>query len=132
MHDDDARPTSHPDDAAEPRWVEGPQDLEPERAVVRHLIASHLERLDAEVRPSHRLKANLGLGAVALAVIALDIEDVTGVFLPFAQLAELRTVEDLAALLHQRRREDAGSRVQPMREAPPSRRRRFEVHRLAS
>ena len=81
-----------------------PPDFAPELQVVRHLLAHRLERSAHDIVPMDRLHADLSLGLLGLAVIALELEDVTGVLLPFDTLTRAVTVEDLARLLHEYRR----------------------------
>lgn len=79
-------------------------DLTPELQVVRHLVATRLERSVDEVVPAQRLMSDLRLGLLGLAVLALEVEDVTGVLVPFDALTRAVTVEDLARALHAHRR----------------------------
>lgn len=80
-------------------------DLTTELEVVRTLIARQLDKPVQAVTASARLKADLGLGLLGLAVLALEVEDVTGVLLPFEALTSAQTVEAFANLLsHERRR----------------------------
>lgn len=79
-------------------------DVTPELEVVRHLVARRLDRPDDAIVRTHRLQGDLGLSLLSLAVIALEVEDVTGVLLPFEPLSRAQTVEDLARLLHLTRR----------------------------
>ena len=79
-------------------------DLTPELQVVRHLVATRLERSIDEVVPAQRLIGDLQLGLLGLAVLALEVEDVTGVLVPFDALTRAVTVEDLARALHEHRR----------------------------
>lgn len=79
-------------------------DVTPELEVVRHLVARRLDRSDHAIERTHRLHGDLGLGLLNLAVLALEVEDVTGVLLPFEPLSRAQTVEDLARLLHLTRR----------------------------
>jgi acyl carrier protein len=79
-------------------------DLTPELQVVRHLVATRLERSIDEVVPAQRLIGDLHLGLLGLAVLALEVEDVTGVLVPFDALTRAVTVEDLARALHEHRR----------------------------
>lgn len=79
-------------------------DLTPELQVVRHLVARRTERPLDGITPHSRLHLDLGIGLLGLAVLALEIEDVTGVLLPFDALTKAASVEDLARLLHLQRR----------------------------
>ena len=79
-------------------------DLTPELQVVRHLVATRLERSIDEVAGAQRLIGDLHLGLLGLAVLALEVEDVTGVLMPFDALSRAVTVEDLARALHEHRR----------------------------
>lgn len=79
-------------------------DLTPELQVVRHLVATRLERSIDEIVPAQRLMSDLRLGLLGLAVLALEVEDVTGVLVPFDALTRAVTVEDLARALHAHRR----------------------------
>lgn len=79
-------------------------DLAPELQVVQHLISRRLDRSQHDIVPRQRLGQDLGLGLLKLGVLALELEDVTGVLLPFDALTSAVTVEDLARLLHAHRR----------------------------
>ncbi|MCA3016394.1 MAG: hypothetical protein INH41_28760 [Myxococcaceae bacterium] len=79
-------------------------DLAPELQVVRHVLAHHLDRSAHDIVPMDRLHADLALGLLGLAVVALELEDVTGVLLPYEALTRAVTIEDLARLLHDHRR----------------------------
>jgi acyl carrier protein len=79
-------------------------DLAVELEVIRHLIAARLERSAVEVFPSQRLHDDLHLGVLGLSVLALEIEDMTGVLVPFKTLIQAVTVEDLARALSEHRR----------------------------
>ena len=79
-------------------------DLTPELQVVRHLVATRLERSIDQVVPAQRLMNDPRLGLLGLAVLALEVEDVTGVLVPFDALTRAVTVEDLARALHDHRR----------------------------
>lgn len=84
--------------------VSSSPDLTPELQVVRHLVATRLERSIDEVVAAQRLMGDLHLGLLGLAVLALEVEDVTGVLMPFDALTRAVTVEDLARALHEHRR----------------------------
>jgi acyl carrier protein len=88
----------------EPRTFTTAADLTPELQVVRHLVARRTERPLDGIAPGHQLNADLGVGLLGLAVLALEIEDVTGVLLPFEAITRARTVTDLARLLFDERR----------------------------
>ncbi|MER2566555.1 MAG: phosphopantetheine-binding protein [Myxococcaceae bacterium] len=79
-------------------------DLTPELQVVRHLVSRRTERPLDGIAPHSRLHVDLGIGLLGLAVLALEIEDVTGVLLPFDALTKAASIEDLARLLHLQRR----------------------------
>lgn len=81
-----------------------PSDLAPELQVVQHLISRRLDRPQQDIVARQRLGQDLGLGLLKLGVLALELEDVTGVLLPFEALTSAVTVEDLARLLHAHRR----------------------------
>lgn len=80
-------------------------DLTPELQVVQHLISRRLDRPQRDIDGRHRLGADLGLSLLQLGVLALELEDVTGLLLPFDALTRAVTVEDLARLLHAHRRQ---------------------------
>ncbi|MBL8920519.1 MAG: hypothetical protein JNJ54_16770 [Myxococcaceae bacterium] len=79
-------------------------DLTPELQVVQHLLSRRLDVDQQAIDARQRLGQDLGLGLLKLGVLALELEDVTGVLLPFDALTRAVTVEDLARLLHAHRR----------------------------
>lgn len=82
-------------------------DLSTELEVVRALIARQLDLDPARVTPRTRLKHDLGLSLLGLAVLALEVEDVTGVLIPFDAFTKAPTVQDFALALRLHRRRDA-------------------------
>jgi acyl carrier protein len=64
-------------------------------AIVREALAHHLDRDASTIHPSQRLEEDLDLTPLELVLIALDMEELEDVALPFEQLATLRTVGDL-------------------------------------
>jgi acyl carrier protein len=67
--------------------------------LVCHVVAAHLEVDACDVRPGHVLEHDLGISRLGLVLIALDLEDLERVSMPFEALSEVRTVSDLARLL---------------------------------
>lgn len=74
-------------------------DVSPELDLVSQLLARRLDRAAPEIRPHHRLVADLGVGRLTLAIVALELEDLTGAWLPFPRVAQAETVADLARLV---------------------------------
>ena len=74
-------------------------DVSPELELVRHLLARRLDRAVESIAPRHRLVADLRLSKLDLAIVGLELEDLTGAWLPFPRLAHAETVDDLARLV---------------------------------
>jgi acyl carrier protein len=65
-------------------------------ALVRAVLAEHLETDVSSIHADHHLADDLGLTPLAVVLVALDLEDVENVVLPFEQLTQVKTVSDLA------------------------------------
>jgi acyl carrier protein len=66
-------------------------------AVVRESLARHLDRDASTIHASQLLEEDLDLTPLELVLVALDVEEVEDVTLPFEQLATARTVGELLA-----------------------------------
>jgi acyl carrier protein len=74
------------------------------------MLAEHLEADVAAIHLDHDLAGDLGLTPLAVVLVVLDLEDLEGVFLPFEQLVQVKTVADLARFLAHARAERPGLR----------------------
>jgi acyl carrier protein len=83
---------------------------QPVENIVRAMLAEHLEADIAAIHLDHDLAADLGLTPLAVVLVVLDLEDLEGVFLPFDQLVQVKTVADLARFLSHARSEKQGLR----------------------
>ncbi len=78
---------------------EAPSPANAVEELVRHVVAAHLEVDACDVRAAHELERDLGITRLGLVLIALDLEDLERVNLPFERLADVRTVADLARVV---------------------------------
>jgi acyl carrier protein len=69
---------------------------QPAENIVRAMLAEHLESDVAAIHLDHELAGDLGLTPLAVVLVALDLEDLEDVFLPYEQLVQVKTVGDLA------------------------------------
>jgi acyl carrier protein len=83
---------------------------QPVENIVRAMLAEHLEADVAAIHLDHDLAEDLGLTPLAVVLVVLDLEDLEGVFLPFEQLVQVKTVADLARFLSHARTERPGVR----------------------
>ena len=65
---------------------------------VREVVAAHLELPPSAIRTEQRLDEDLGISSLGLVLMALDLEDVLDVRLPYDRLGEVRTVGALCSL----------------------------------
>ncbi|MBX7115084.1 MAG: acyl carrier protein [Myxococcaceae bacterium] len=80
--------------------------------IVREAVAVHLEVDVHSIHGEQNLRRDLGLTALALVMIALDLEDLELLSIPFEPLNNVDTVADLAKLVSRARADAAG--VHPM------------------
>jgi len=66
-------------------------------AVVRDVLARHLNRAVSEVLPEDHLERDLDMSPLDLTLVAHELEEIEEVSLPLDHLASLRTVADLRA-----------------------------------
>ena len=78
---------------------------QPIEALVRAVLAEHLETDVDAIHADHHLADDLGLTPLGVVLVVLDIEDVEDVFLPFEQLEQVKTVSDLARFVSHARDE---------------------------
>ncbi len=71
--------------------------------IVREAVALHLEVDVHGIHAEQNLRRDLGLTALALVLIALDLEDIERLSIPFEPLNDVDTVADLAQLVSQSR-----------------------------
>jgi acyl carrier protein len=71
-------------------------------AFLRRVMEAEFELDAEEVRPEARLLDDLGLDSVDAMVLALRVEEETGLELSDDELKELDTVASVVALVHQR------------------------------
>jgi acyl carrier protein len=67
--------------------------------LVRLILAEHLEVEVNAIQPNLNLETDLGLTPLAVVIVALDLEDLESMYMPFDRLFLVKTVADLAALL---------------------------------
>lgn len=65
---------------------------------VREVVAAHLELPPSAIRTEQRLEEDLGITSLGLVLMALDLEDVLDVRLPYDRLGEVKTVGALCTL----------------------------------
>lgn len=84
-------------------WERAPmrQDID----IVREAVALHLEVGVSSIRAEQNLRRDLGLTPLALVLIALDLEDIETLSIPFEPLNDVDTVADLARLVSHSRAE---------------------------
>ncbi|WP_146647644.1 acyl carrier protein [Labilithrix luteola] len=68
--------------------------------IVRRELSSHIGWAPAEIGRERRLDRDLGLDPLDLVLLALRLEDREGAEFPVAELAGIRTVGDLVAVVH--------------------------------
>jgi acyl carrier protein len=66
---------------------------------VRCAVAQHLDVDSIDIRSSHRFERDLGFERLDIVLVALRVEEVVKVELPFDRLDQIDTVADLTALL---------------------------------
>lgn len=68
--------------------------------IVRRELSSHIGLPPSEIGRDRRLDRDLGLDPLDLVLLALRLEDREGAEFPVAELAGVRTVGDLVAVVH--------------------------------
>jgi hypothetical protein len=76
-----------------------PVDVAQELELIIELLARRLDRAPADLRPYHRLVADLKVGGLTLAIIGLELQDITGAWLPYPRLVQAETIADLARIV---------------------------------
>jgi acyl carrier protein len=69
------------------------------QTMVLDVLAAHLEVPVSSLSPAQNLQKDLGIPPLGLVLIALDIEDIENVQLPFERLGDVKTIEDLSRFL---------------------------------
>ena len=67
--------------------------------LVRDVVAAHLEVPVNTIKATQSFLNDLGIPPLGVILIALDIEDLEGISLPFEHLMQTRTISDLCDLV---------------------------------
>jgi acyl carrier protein len=71
----------------------------PLEQMVRSVVAAHLEVPATDISTTQNFFDDLGIPPLGVVLIALDIEDLEGISLPFERLMQTKTVSDLCELV---------------------------------
>jgi acyl carrier protein len=67
--------------------------------MVRSVVAAHLEVPLTDIKSTQSFFDDLGIPPLGVVLIALDIEDLEGITLPFERLMHTKTVSELCELV---------------------------------
>ncbi len=73
--------------------------VDPCYEIVRRVLAEHLDVDASQVHLEQHLETDLGMTALGLVLVALDLEEVECVSLPFDELKRIKTVGQLCELV---------------------------------